>query len=364
MNGQGCSIFRLRFQWERAKIKMIASEAAMRRSLSDITRSWVRKMRPEARNDLNSLMRLGINNPRYRKLINNWYSGLSFGEKQDWHTHYAKIFRGKKSDCPAGIWRVNFLDREIVLPLGGVDMWLKWDAALSILGHEIEIKRTYASLLRSNFRPKVVFDIGANYGLHSLLFLVHGIKVATFEPNVECHDYFRAIAELNNVSYDLHPVALGENEATVELSFPDTETWLGTTVPLVKQSFHVSEPVSSLQVRQVTLDQFVEEKQLLPDLIKIDTEGAELNVLRGARNTFRQCRPLVIFESWPDNGRNELFNFLTELDYQILRLKKHEDVSAADEVTSFCAAPEHNFLSVPSERSVSLTVELHTAGFN
>ena len=332
----------------------------MTQTVSEVTRSWIKKIRPEARNDLKSLMRLGASRSSYRKFLNRRYSALSFAEMQHWHTQYAKIFRGFEFDYPVSDWRVSFLGREIVLPLGGVDMWLKWDAALSILGHEIEIKRIYAALIQSKFRPKLMFDIGANYGLHSLLFLAHGIRVATFEPNAACHHYFRTIAELNGVNYDLYPIALGEDESTVELSFPDSETWLGTTVPTVRQAFRVSEPISTVKVRQTTLDLFLDEKQLYPDLLKIDTEGAELNILRGGRNMLRQCRPLIIFESWAENGREELFQTLTDSDYQLFRLRQEGTVSSINGLQGFCAAPESNFLAAPSESSSSLITELHS----
>ena len=126
----------------------------------------------------------------------------------------------------------------------------------------------------------------------------------------------------------------------------------------MKQAFRVSESVSTVQVRQTTLDVFLNEKQLYPDLLKIDTEGAELDILRGGRNTLRQCRPLIIFESWAENGREELFHTLTESDYQLLRLRQEGTVTPIDGLQGFCAAPESNFLAAPNECSSSLTSEL------
>ncbi|CAA9891487.1 conserved hypothetical protein [Candidatus Methylobacter favarea] len=77
------------------------------------------------------------------------------------------------------------------MPLTSERFWLDWDTAVSITGHDIEIKQTYEALIGSSEPPELFIDIGANYGTHSLLFLVHQIKTITFEPNASCHDFFQ-----------------------------------------------------------------------------------------------------------------------------------------------------------------------------
>ena len=55
------------------------------------------------------------------------------------------------------------------------------------------------------------------------------------------------------------------------------------------------EEVRSIQVDTETLDHILPAEERV-DLIKIDVEGAELQVVRGAAATLRRCRPLVLFE--------------------------------------------------------------------
>lgn len=112
-------------------------------------------------------------------------------------------------------------------PLDGHDTWLEWDLALSMLGHELEVKHTYLNLIRLQ-RPKLFFAIGANYGLHSTMFLIHGVPTVSFEPNPRCHEYFRKLALRNHVQCDIQQLALGAAEGWVQVSFPDRETWLGS----------------------------------------------------------------------------------------------------------------------------------------
>lgn len=55
------------------------------------------------------------------------------------------------------------------------------------------------------------------------------------------------------------------------------------------------EEVRSIEVDTDTLDHILSEGERI-DLIKIDVEGAELQVVRGAAATLKRCRPLVLFE--------------------------------------------------------------------
>jgi len=255
-----------------------------------------------------------------RRCLNLLYNGLSLDQKKFFYDLFAKIFREDRQSIAEGEWWVKVGDKWVALPLGQHDAWLEWDLAVSMLGHDVDVKHSYLDLIRFR-RPRLFFDIGANYGLHSTCFLVHGVPTVSFEPNVSCHDYFQRLARRNNLPCDLQPVALGAEEGWIEVAFPERETWLGSTNPVVQDRLATEDDrIARIRVSQTTLDDFIQRDRRQPDLIKIDTEGNEEAILQGGRNTLRTCRPWVIFESWRDASRGNLFRLFQDVDYKICAL--------------------------------------------
>jgi FkbM family methyltransferase len=287
----------------------------------ELLRRVARMVRSSPRADLEGLVRWLVSRRATRACLNFVYNRLSAARKEAVYSLFAKMFRGHPQPVAEGDWWANVGGRWAALPLGGGhDAWLEWDLALSVLGHEVEVKQTYLNLIRLR-RPKLFFDIGANYGLHSIMFLLHGVPTVSFEPNPRCHEYFRKLARRNKVPCDIQPVALGAGEGSIEMSFPERETWLGSTNPdIANRLVEVHGPVIRLRVPQTTLDGFTQRDGRRPDLIKIDTEGSEAAILQGARSTLATCRPWVIFESWRGAGREGLLMFFEDLDYKICAL--------------------------------------------
>jgi FkbM family methyltransferase len=77
---------------------------------------------------------------------------------------------------------------------------------------------------------------------------------------------------------------------------------------------------------QVTLDSFVEKNGCIPGLIKIDVEGAEINVLRGAKSVLREYHPEIIISVHPKHlevlgySVGELTKEIRGLCYQIYNI--------------------------------------------
>jgi FkbM family methyltransferase len=146
---------------------------------------------------------------------------------------------------------------------------------------------TYLNLLKKLVRMDgCVLDIGANVGNHSIHFSTYFEKVFSFEPyppvfeklrcrtkgidNIYC--YQLAISDAAGVLKFQSP--LGMNWGTGKISFDgDIEVQVGHGDTLVQQ-------LCDCPVR----------------LVKIDTEGYELEVLDGLKETLQKQRPVVVFE--------------------------------------------------------------------
>jgi hypothetical protein len=78
-------------------------------------------------------------------------------------------------------------------------------------------------------------------------------------------------------------------------------------------------------VPTVTIDALASALGLLPDVIKIDVEGAEFDVLRGAHETFSRVMPKICLSVHSAALRTSCLDHLDSLGYSVERLRPHED---------------------------------------
>ena len=156
------------------------------------------------------------------------------------------------------------------------------------------------AVMRRLVRPgDVALDVGANIGLHTTLMarlVGEGGRVVAFEPSAEILPCLRrTVAALPNVS--LHEIALadapGEARLFVHPEHP-TMTSLGDWTKLWDEAA----ATHTIACTRRRLDDLVDEGRVpRPDFVKIDVEGAEALVCRGARRTLdREDAPALLFE--------------------------------------------------------------------
>jgi FkbM family methyltransferase len=153
-------------------------------------------------------------------------------------------------------------------------------------------------------KDSVVVDIGANIGAMARIFAKRAKVVHAFEPSPRALEYLRLNAEENVI---VHPVALSDHSG-VGL-FEERES-------LDRSS--LSDHGVEVPVR--TLDSF----DLKPDLIKIDVEGFEPEVLRGARETLQRS-PILLFEALSEKALAECREAIMSANpaYGIERISEH-----------------------------------------
>ena len=150
-------------------------------------------------------------------------------------------------------------------------------------GYEPEKMHLAASLLHPG---DVAFDIGANVGIYTLLFSdVVGPtgRVVAFEPSPGNVGYLRRALSLNVVT-NVSVIAAAVSRASGKTMFD-----LGADSSTGRIS-----PQGALEIDTIGLDDFVARENCRPSLIKIDVEGAEVEVLEGASTTLRNFTPSLL----------------------------------------------------------------------
>lgn len=165
-----------------------------------------------------------------------------------------------------------------------------------------------------------VFDVGANIGWHALHLgqLNPAGMVVAFEPVLSTFAGLEANVALNNISnITILPIGLGETEETLTL-------FLDESMPMGASAVDHSGGGVTMQVgcKIRRLDDVSAELGILPDLVKIDVEGAEMFVIRGGLATLRSARPVVACEllrKWAGSfgyHPNEVIDLMTSLGYR------------------------------------------------
>jgi FkbM family methyltransferase len=151
------------------------------------------------------------------------------------------------------------------------------------------------------------FDVGANIGLYTMLFSrrvgIAGV-VHAFEPDPENLRRLRvnlALNEMENVR--VTPAAVYSRAGTVQLHVfpPSLNAWHSLGRPTLPDPFHpgrTTAPIAERSVEATTLDDHCDRHGIdRIDLLKIDVEGAELDVLRGGAALLGARRVgVVLFE--------------------------------------------------------------------
>ena len=134
-----------------------------------------------------------------------------------------------------------------------------------------EINLLVGLLDRIDAKQKVVWDIGANIGVHTIAFSKHSSFVCSWEANPQNFKLLRLNTQgklAPNVK--VHNVAISNGELSIIESV-------------------------GVEIEARTLDSYLMNYPL-PSLVKIDVEGHELEVLQGARVMLQTVKPILYME--------------------------------------------------------------------
>jgi FkbM family methyltransferase len=167
-------------------------------------------------------------------------------------------------------------------------------------------------LLAAIVPPTLAVDVGANLGIYTISLADYASRVVAYEPNPWMAAHLK---RLRHGKIEVREAAVSDTNGCATLYVPsDREGWRlrherGSIVSAEKQD------CEAIQVARRRLD---DEKLQDVGFIKIDVEGHEYTVLRGAAGIINRDRPLILLEVRKDEAdkRWHIAQFAQEMHYQ------------------------------------------------
>ena len=170
-------------------------------------------------------------------------------------------------------------------------------------------------------RVTTFYDIGANIGYYSLLATATNsrVQVKAFEPALGPHHYLSKNVVLNKSTarITIEEIALSDKTGEIEFQEVKNQKYSYLNYNLSGEGNLVEKKTAKSFNKRIvetkTLDSYCFGSQTFPELIKIDTEGAEALVLSGSSEVFSKYRPILICEILYNGNEPEIDNYFAEI---------------------------------------------------
>jgi FkbM family methyltransferase len=183
-----------------------------------------------------------------------------------------------------------------------------------IPGEELNLTQAILSLSKKgdNF-----FDVGAHFGYYTLLaskLVSKDGTVHAFEPTPRTFE----ILKNNCVGHDnvfLNQSAVMDSPGILKMKdfgprYASRNTFLKETID---EKARAEKNIREFECHALTIDSYCESKKVLPNFMKIDAEGAEFFILKGAEKILKKSEPIITIEVW--GGKNVLDESIKAIKY-------------------------------------------------
>ncbi|EQD50241.1 Methyltransferase FkbM domain protein, partial [mine drainage metagenome] len=149
-------------------------------------------------------------------------------------------------------------------------------------------------------RNRLLVDVGCQFADYSIIAnRLYGAEVVAFEPLKSNFETAARYVRRNKANVTLYNLGVSDHDGVEAMASDDS---MLSSIPNGNRT---------QTVRFVTLDSM----NLHPDLLKIDTEGFELQVLKGADTTIRKSKPRIIIETHSSELERGVRTVLRDLGY-------------------------------------------------
>ncbi|MEO5891608.1 MAG: FkbM family methyltransferase [Ferruginibacter sp.] len=213
-------------------------------------------------------------------------------------------------------------------------------------GWEKYSMRAWARLSKD---AKVIFDIGANTGIYSLV-----AKAKNRDASVHAFEPFQAIykklvhnVEINGYDIQCNCTAVSNYTGDAVIYTADENFAYSVTV---NQNLWVkdSEPIK-IDIKTITLHDYIEAHNIRAiDLVKIDVETHEPEVMQGFMDYFLQFKPILLIEILNEEVAKKLRPYFVAADFDFYNI---DELTGIKKVNMLSKSDYYNFLIVPKEKA-------------
>jgi FkbM family methyltransferase len=205
----------------------------------------------------------------------------------------------------------------------------------NFIRHEEWMEEVLEKLVK--IRKGSFLDVGANVGqtLLKIKSIEPAIRYYGFEPNPTCVFYLNQLIEKNGFSdVTVFPVAIADKPKITQLNFfyeSDTDS-AASMIENFRPNKDVYKKVFVPCFSVGELKDFVDISSI--SILKVDVEGAELEVLEGLLPLLQETRPFVVMEILPVykkdnferlNRQERIQRLVAKNNYKIFRIQKHNE---------------------------------------
>ena len=238
----------------------------------------------------------------------------------------SKLYNFSKKAALAFLYRLPAFPKSI----HGTSVWIHPRARFSITTQTFFKRESHVrNWLTEQLKPgHVFFDVGAHHGwvsMWTLPLVGKEGKVFSFEPspaNLSVLEWHRTSNKFSQ--WEIVPKAVSDVESEEEFFLVDTgdSPMNSLTTGAPGTPFMNGRDIRKISIPTISLDTFCSENNLKPNLVKIDVEGAELLVLRGASKLLNQSCPIIILAVHPywlpaGQSSQQIFELLTKHGYTV-----------------------------------------------
>ncbi len=203
----------------------------------------------------------------------------------------------------------------------------------------------------------VAYDVGAHFGFMSLVLsriVGEAGRVFAFEPIPENRAAIDSLIDMNQLHKVIHvvPLALGESSEMKRMLLREC-----SSMHQLEEAYRGkgSNIYSTVDVESCTLDSFIFERgNLIPQLIKIDVEGAEELVLKGALKTLQLYHPTLVVEIHGPQNVLKILKLIQGISYTWYHIAggSRQQIASDEEGRSYFSPSSwtHHFLFVKEGR--------------